>query len=93
MLKAMLHDAMSLMNVMNNLHVSHSGIKYIFICHCFPIGLNNFFKLPNGNHRQPDKSMISNLNNFFSRQFKKDLNGQKFGNLFIFRLLKLVKIR
>ena len=33
MLKAMLHDAMSLMNVMNNhLHVPRSGIKYFFIC-------------------------------------------------------------
>ena len=29
MLKAMLYDAMSLLNVMKNLHVFHVGIKYI----------------------------------------------------------------
>ena len=60
--------------------------------HCFPIGHHNFLKIPNGNHRQPEKSLISNLNNLFSRQLKKILNGQKFGNLFIFGLLKLGEI-
>ena len=34
------------------------------------------------------KSPILNLNNFFSKHFKKILNGQKFGNLFIFKLPK-----
>ena len=38
------------------------------------------------NHR---KILILNLNNFFSRQLKKILNGQKFGNSFIFKLPKV----
>ena len=35
------------------------------------------------------KLLILNLNNFFSRQLKKNLNGQKFGNSFIFKLLNV----
>ena len=57
MKKAMLNDALSLMNVMNNLHVSVSGIKYIIIC--IQAGVNvsrsGFLKIPDGNHRQPEK--------------------------------------
>ena len=34
------------------------------------------------------RSPILNLNNFFSKHFKKNLNGQKFGNSFIFKLPK-----
>ena len=37
-------------------------------------------------HRK--KILILNLNNFFSRPFKKNLNGQKLDNLFTFKLPK-----
>ena len=92
MLKNMLHDAMSLMNVMNNLHVSRSGIKYVFICSQMGVtvsrsGFTTFSSSRMGITDNQKKSLISNLNYFFSRQFK-NLNDQNIGNLFIFRLLK-----
>ena len=59
MLKAMLHDALSLMNVMNNLCIPFLNQKYFHMFpnrgHCSPIGLRNILKFPNGNHRQPEK--------------------------------------
>ena len=92
MLKAMLHDVLSLMNVMNNLHVSWSGIKNIFICSQIGVtvsrsGFTTFSSSRTGITANKKKSRISNLINLFSIQFK-NMYGQKFGNLFIFGLLR-----
>ena len=57
--------------------------------HCFQIGHHHFFlSLRTGITDYQKKSPILNLNNFFSRHLKKILNGQKFGNSFIFKLSK-----
>ena len=57
-------------------------------CICISIGLHKFYVFPNGIHRGAEKILFSNLNSFFSRHFKKILNGQKLDNLFIFQPLK-----
>ena len=58
--------------------------------HCFQIGHHHFFLVPEQESQTTrKKKLILNLNNFFSRHFKKILNGQKFGNSFIFKLPKL----
>ena len=63
------------------------------LCHCIPIGHHNILLFPNGIHWLPEKSLSLNLNNFFSKHFLKNLNSQKFGNLFIFKLLKFGEYR
>ena len=69
--------------VLATMYVSRSGTKVLFICSKTGItvsksGITTFFEFQNRNHRLPEKSPILNLNNFFSRYFKKILNGQKF---------------
>ena len=66
MLKTMLNDALSLMNVMNNMHVSRSGIKYIFICSQIGVtlsrsGFTTFSSSRTGITNKQKKSLISNL--------------------------------
>ena len=78
MLKVMLHDALSLLNVMNNLHASRSGIKYIFICSQKGDTVSRSGSTPQLS-QDPEresqttrkKSLISNLNNFFLDSLKK----------------------
>ena len=61
MLKAMLHDAMSLIN----LQLFRSGIKCIFICSQIGVTVSRSgfttFQVPEQNHRHPEKNLISNL--------------------------------
>ena len=62
----MLNDALSLMNVMNNMHVSRSGIKYIFICSQIGVtvsrsGFTTFSSSRTGITDNQKKSLISNL--------------------------------
>ena len=47
-----------------------------------------FFSSRTGITDYQKKSLTLNMNNFFSRHLKKILNGQKFGNSFIFKLPK-----
>ena len=44
------------------------------------------FSCPRTGTPDYQKNMIFNLNNLFSRQLKRILNGQKFGNSFIYKL-------
>ena len=53
------------------------------------MGITFFSSSQIGITENQKKILILNLNNFFSRQLKKNLNGQKFGNLFIFKLSKI----
>ena len=74
---------------MNKPYVSHSGTKVPKRESLFPNRASPLFSSPRtGITDYQKKSLILNLNNFFSRQFKKILNGQKFGNSIIFKLPK-----
>ena len=53
------------------------------------MGITFFSSSQIGITENQKKILILNLNNFFSRQLKKILNGQKFGNSFIFKLPKV----
>ena len=53
------------------------------------MGITFFSSSQIGITENQKKILILNLNNFISRQLKKNLNGQKFGNLFIFKLSKI----
>ena len=53
------------------------------------MGITFFSSSQIGITENQKKIMILNLNNFFSRQLKKILNGQKFGNSFILKLPKV----
>ena len=53
------------------------------------MGITFFSSSQIGITENQKKILILNLNNFFSRQLKKILNGQKFGYSFIFKLPKV----
>ena len=86
-LSVMLSQKMN--QLMNKLYVSHPGTKVPKRESLFPNRASPLFSSSRTGITDYEKKMpILNLNNFFSRHFKKILNGQKFINLFIYKLPK-----